>query len=64
MDNEERAGYVRFEYVTEFGFRTVMEQDIDTTTYREFDAMVEAYRNFLLACTFSAKNIEEVFPSE
>ena len=63
MDNKDKM-YLRFEYVNEFGYKTILEKYLDDYIITELDTLVYEFRNFLRACGFAEENISDVVPQD
>jgi len=53
--------YLRFEFINEFGYKTVMEKFIDRYIDSELDTVVYEFINFLKACGFAEESIKDIY---
>lgn len=59
MDNKDKM-YLRFEFVNEFGYKTILEKYLDSYYISELDTVVYEFANFLRACGFGDQNIKDM----
>ena len=51
---------MKFEYTNEYGYKTVLEKESDGYTFQgELNTLLYEFANFMVACGFSEKSIEE-----
>jgi len=50
---------MKFEYTNEYGYKTVLEKESEEYIGTELNTLLYEFANFMVACGFSEKSIEE-----
>ena len=63
MSEETRKPYLRFEFITDFGYKTIMEKEFEYEI-SEAQTIVSEFRNFMLACGFQPGTVDKYIIEE